>query len=344
MYLTSKSHYEASIILYRILNGDIPEHITWETQDDHIEMLKLFVVDGLNYPSISATGKFVSRRGTNMHYSTIRNIVKKYLPNIQYERTSRIYLREHDKIDLRAFEKLRATIPMTCCQICGSTENLELDHINPLRNGGTSTIDNLQWLCHVCHNKKTLQELQEAGITKPSGKNKRSYSKRLTPKSHYEASIILYRILNNDIPDHITWTIKPEHVEILKAFIIEGLNTHEISRRNLIMSKRDKPMSQDMIGIWLKRYIPNIRYREKMSGGRKLWDEDDYHEFLRLRKTLPRTPCVLCGSAEKLELDHIVTVYAGGKSEPKNLQWLCHNCHQLKTEQERNEFGWHIYW
>jgi len=39
------------------------------------------------------------------------------------------------------------------CVECGSTENLELDHIIPVSQGGPDD-DNLQILCSVCHHRK----------------------------------------------------------------------------------------------------------------------------------------------------------------------------------------------
>ena len=40
------------------------------------------------------------------------------------------------------------------CRICGSTNNLEIDHIIPISKGGKTTIDNLQTLCHDCNKMK----------------------------------------------------------------------------------------------------------------------------------------------------------------------------------------------
>jgi len=43
------------------------------------------------------------------------------------------------------------------CRHCGSTENLELDHIHPFSRGGTSTADNLQLLCGDCNRHKSTK-------------------------------------------------------------------------------------------------------------------------------------------------------------------------------------------
>jgi len=40
------------------------------------------------------------------------------------------------------------------CKKCGSTENLEIDHIIPIFHGGTNDPDNLQVLCRHCNRTK----------------------------------------------------------------------------------------------------------------------------------------------------------------------------------------------
>jgi hypothetical protein len=40
------------------------------------------------------------------------------------------------------------------CRKCGSTRDLEVDHIYPISKGGKSTFDNLQTLCHRCNIEK----------------------------------------------------------------------------------------------------------------------------------------------------------------------------------------------
>lgn len=48
--------------------------------------------------------------------------------------------------------------------------------------------------------------------------------------------------------------------------------------------------------------------------------------------------CVICESTEKesLEIDHIMPISKGGKTEPDNLQTLCHDCNVRKG----NDIDW----
>lgn len=176
-----------------------------------------------------------------------------------------------------------------------------------------------------------------------SNSGKRKYRKRLTTESHYEASIVLHNILNGIIPDYVTWEVKEEHIEILKMFIIKGMTPVEISRSGLIMSKRKKPMDRDMVSLWIRKYLPNMKYEESPNKNKRANDLKEGLKFQRYKKLLPKTPCAYCGSTEKLELDHIKPISEGGKTTARNLQWLCEGCHQVKTRIETKEHGWNLH-
>ena len=68
-----------------------------------------------------------------------------------------------------------------------------------------------------------------------------------------------------------------------------------------------------------------------------MWENPSRGAPHRLRKqTLQRdgNRCVQCGSAERLEVDHILNVARGGTHRLDNLQTLCHHCHKAKTARE----------
>lgn len=166
------------------------------------------------------------------------------------------------------------------------------------------------------------------------------HRKRLTMKSHYQASIMFYELEKGIVPEWVTWEIKPEHIEMLRLFIVEGLNFHEIARTGLLISKRGKPMSEDMIRWWIRAYLPFLQYDEKLDCSRRGRDKQDSIEFERIKRANPKDRCAWCGSTLDLEFDHILPYYAGGKSTPDNLQWLCHSCHDKKTIVDSKKYGW----
>ena len=160
------------------------------------------------------------------------------------------------------------------------------------------------------------------------------YAKRLTPESHYEMVLKAEEYLRSkDVPEM--------HKKIIKMFAYHRMNTYEISRSGKIIGKRGV-MSQDMIWEWIKRYFPDLKYDEKPT---KCKRGSDTKHICRMKKAkdklLAEAPyCVICGSTENLELDHILTVSAGGGDDISNLQLLCHKCHCEKTKQENETFGW----
>jgi len=41
------------------------------------------------------------------------------------------------------------------CAQCGSQENLTIDHVVPMSQGGTDEVENLQFLCRSCNSRKS---------------------------------------------------------------------------------------------------------------------------------------------------------------------------------------------
>lgn len=72
--------------------------------------------------------------------------------------------RSGDTDDEAAF---RAEVPMECAK-CGLSGDatFNMDHIKPIKLGGSRTLSNLQWLCVPCHRSKTNREERVAGWEK----------------------------------------------------------------------------------------------------------------------------------------------------------------------------------
>ena len=93
------------------------------------------------------------------------------------------------------------------------------------------------------------------------------------------------------------------------------------------------------------------------DGPRKLWHKSCVRWYMAARgKTVnslaefserpivPPTACALCGSAEAEECDHLVALAVAARQgirewvrahQPSNLRWLCHECHAVKTGEDR---------
>jgi 5-methylcytosine-specific restriction protein A len=59
----------------------------------------------------------------------------------------------------RLRRQARRAIPRHCAA-CGTDVDLQLDHVVNLAEGGTDTLDNLQYMCRTHHDIKTQAERQ----------------------------------------------------------------------------------------------------------------------------------------------------------------------------------------
>jgi 5-methylcytosine-specific restriction enzyme A len=53
------------------------------------------------------------------------------------------------------------------CELCQRTENLVIDHIVALSQGGSNDLDNLRTLCTSCNNKKWLENVKYTTHLRP---------------------------------------------------------------------------------------------------------------------------------------------------------------------------------
>jgi 5-methylcytosine-specific restriction endonuclease McrA len=67
------------------------------------------------------------------------------------------------------------------------------------------------------------------------------------------------------------------------------------------------------------------------------------YELTKIRKRIARRDeytCQICGrSTADGEVDHIVPLHRGGAESDENRQWLCRECHGVKSEQEEKGRG-----
>ncbi|GAC1349311.1 MAG: hypothetical protein NVSMB27_21250 [Ktedonobacteraceae bacterium] len=61
----------------------------------------------------------------------------------------------------------------TECELCQSTDNLVIDHITALSQGGSNDSSNLRTLCQSCNTKQGWQNRERPGLPK--------YTTHLTP-------------------------------------------------------------------------------------------------------------------------------------------------------------------
>jgi len=76
--------------------------------------------------------------------------------HVAYRERMRLLHEEQKKRCKPLSRKQRAEILKCdkCCKLCGSFENLEVDHIVARANGGDNDSGNLQVLCRECHKRK----------------------------------------------------------------------------------------------------------------------------------------------------------------------------------------------
>ena len=162
----------------------------------------------------------------------------------------------------------------------------------------------------------------------------------LTPKSIYKIVTRYNKLISDGV-------LTEREEQIAKMFVVDGLNPREIEERQIVKGKRGL-LGRDMIQLEINKLFgdiilyaepfKNVGYRRQ----RRTNEELNLHYKMRRKMITDNHDacCAVCGSKDNLQLDHIITVSAGGKTEESNLQVLCKKCHREKTEQETKQFGW----
>lgn len=79
-----------------------------------------------------------------------------------------------------------------------------------------------------------------------------------------------------------------------------------------------------------------LAYRQLSNARRRGVKPND--DALEWAVILRRDPCCFCGSLDKVEIDHIVAVSAGGGGEWDNLSAACRSCNARKNDRPLLEF------
>lgn len=112
-------------------------------------------------------------------------------------------------------------------------------------------------------------------------------------------------------------------------------------RSTLVLVKGGNQLSLDEVLIGIKHAVlRHDKAFERMRREVEAFENMEPADIAR-REQIPQSvrlfvwqrdqgKCVRCGSAEKLEFDHIIPVVKGGSSTERNIQLLCEQCNRAK--------------
>lgn len=108
-------------------------------------------------------------------------------------------------------------------------------------------------------------------------------------------------------------------------------NPEKVSKSSSIYFQNNKEKIYEYKKNWdknnpekLSQYRSNYRARKYENGVFEVTDK-----FLRKLKS---SPCVNCGSMDRIEEDHIIPVSRGGRHSEGNLQPMCRSCNASKQD------------
>jgi 5-methylcytosine-specific restriction protein A len=90
--------------------------------------------------------------------SILRSLLKMGVDNYNYVNSQPKNVRRREAQRVLAKKNIRDWVFRRdgyACLWCGATQKLAIDHINPIKNGGTDHLSNLQTLCKSCNSKKS---------------------------------------------------------------------------------------------------------------------------------------------------------------------------------------------
>jgi len=120
--------------------------------------------------------------------------------------------------------------------------------------------------------------------------------------------------------------------------IAAHINEHSIGNRKWLKTPGSVAWNAFRLGIISKQELDQwyeSRRRDKMAA--RAEGRDVFRSAVLERDG---DHCVICGSQEQLEVDHIIDLWKGGPNKPSNGVTLCRACHKLKTHPKPGS-SWH---
>ena len=139
----------------------------------------------------------------------------------------------------------------------------------------------------------------------------------------------------------------PEELDTVRDMLAEGasfetiaahVNEHKIGNRKWLKTPGSVAWNAFRLGIITKEDLD--RWYEEGKDDKMAARAAGRDAFRSAVLQRDGSQCVVCGSKEDLEVDHIVELWMGGPNEPSNGVTLCRTCHKLKTSPKRDP-SWH---
>jgi len=90
--------------------------------------------------------------------NVLKRILSRCIDNYIYINSKPNNVRRRESQKMLGKKNIRAWVfnrDGNLCLCCGGSEKLSIDHINPIKNGGTDSLSNFQTLCKSCNSKKS---------------------------------------------------------------------------------------------------------------------------------------------------------------------------------------------
>lgn len=112
-----------------------------------------------------------------------------------------------------------------------------------------------------------------------------------------------------------------------RGIAVEVRGGNELSLEEIRLKIKHAVLRHDKAFDRMRREIEALENVEQTDRARRERVPDSVRLFVWQRD---QGKCVKCGSAEKLEFDHIIPVIKGGSNTERNVQLLCEQCNRAK--------------